>query len=922
MELSVRIESSAYLSKLLVANAACSEYVNADQQVSADTLAAVYASVEQYSPAIIESSTEFVTHIRADKSRFALLWSIAMMTESLCFTELGKWQSDFASLCVQQALKAAIQSNQVKKLYGAQALPESSQSGLFILAMGKLGGYDLNFSSDIDLVAFYDKERFECPRMQGASHVVTQILQQLTILLTGGNETELVWRVDWRLRPHASLRNLTMSSQSADEFYHYHAQPWHRLAMIKARVIAGDVQAGEQFLKDLIPFVWRHDLDYRAIDDIESLKHKINQEHPELKGQRENGAADIHSAIGFNIKLGHGGIREIEFIVNAMQLLWGGRKPELRLSNSMASLNMLTELGLYDESVSILLTRAYTFFRNAENALQMLENKQRYHLPINEENQRNLIALLSFKSWPEFDQQVQQHRKAVSTAFGELFAEDQSADGASKEVGFKDGYHWDSLALSEQAFEIVNLWTEGFRNYGVHESYAATLKPLAKELDTIIVNAGIDTEQALLKLDSFFHSLPPGGQYFRLLREYSALLDKLIQPLLHSKSMAILLKQSPHIIDRFLEECSPLCEPVGLDTSIIFYTADFETRLQNLRRLANEELYLIYLQYFNSQIDPRQFEAQLSYLARSLIEVCLKVTCEELKIGQSPIAVIGFGKLGMSAMMPMSDLDLVFVFDDIKDLQIANQFSSKLTTVISAPMKQGKVYELDTRLRPSGKSGAATISLQSFELHQIKHAHTWAHLALVPAKFIAGDVHIGEQFEQMKNKILSKPRDLAQYKSDCLKMLLRIKKQRTLQHSENLFVSKQRSGGLSEMEYLICCLSIVKYQNKRADWPLRFDDIVSELSDEQHTAIFEALLFMRNFQLEVRLFGHETKRLNELPSMIQRHLLKVFDLDSIGAIENKMQECTKITQALEALFFQDVDESSMTEWIDRPITWL
>ncbi len=925
MNLQSQLNASTYLTHLWEANRQDYQQVIAQPSLCLEALQAVSDEVNQYSADLIADSDKFAMQMRRDKGRFSLLWSMAMMANSVSFTELGKLQSDFACLCVQQALRAAIQHPIIKKLYGAQALPQPSKSGLFILAMGKLGGYDLNFSSDIDLVAFYDKQQFECPRMQGASYVVTQILQQLTKLLMGGSEAELVWRVDWRLRPHASLRNLSMPAQSADEFYHYHAQPWHRLAMIKARVIAGDEKCGQSFLKDLTPFVWRHDLDYRAIDDLESLKQKINLEHPELKGQRQQASEAGQGTKGFNIKLGHGGIREIEFIVNAMQLLWGGRKPELRVTNSMAALRVLAQLGLYEQATADSLTAAYVFFRTTENALQMLENKQRYHLPVNEDNQQNLISLLGYSEWVLFEGELQRHREAVTTAFTALFSDDSTSkkhNTGAADVDTKSDFAWASLDLPEHVSEITNLWSEGFRNYGVHESYAATLKPLASELDTIIAEAGVDTEQAVVKLDGFFHSLPSGGQYFRLLREYPALLDKLIQPLLHSESMAILLQQSPHIIDRFLEECTPLSVGEKLDTSIIFYTDDFETRLQNLRRLANEELYLIYLQYFNGEIDPRQFEAQLSYLARSLIEVCMQVTCAEMNLAQAPIAVVGFGKLGMSAMMPMSDLDLVFVFDDIKELQIASQFASKLTTVISAPMKQGRVYELDTRLRPSGKSGAATISLQSFEAHQLEHAHTWAHLALVPAKFVAGDAEIGRRFEAIKHKVLSQPRELVQYKNDCLKMLLRIKKQRTMQDAENLFVSKQRSGGLSELEYMICCLSIMHYQGNPSDWPDLFDNMASAVSAVAQQPIYEALLFMRNFQLEVRLFGHETKRLAELPIMIRRHLLRVLDLASVEDLEQKMQQYTAVTRLVDATFFEGVDELAMQDWLEQPINWI
>ncbi|MFT5258626.1 MAG: glutamate-ammonia-ligase adenylyltransferase [Saprospiraceae bacterium] len=918
MNLSQRVEASSYLWSLFAQFPEYQPYVSGEQVVALKQLDLISSQIVSCEDELVTNMEAFTVNLREQKNRFTLLWSLASFSDALSFEALGQAQSNFAMLCAQQALNAAMHSPRIVKLYAGQALPDATENGLFVLAMGKLGGFDLNFSSDIDLVAFYDKERFSCPRMQGATFVVTQILQAMTQILVGNGDSELIWRVDWRLRPHASLRNLSMPTLSADDFYHYHAQPWHRLAMIKARPIAGDLSAGKNFLDDLSSFLWRHDLDYRALDDLESLKHKINREHPELEGQRRQSEQEQHLAKGYNLKLGTGGIREIEFIVNALQLIWGGRKPELRQTNTLNALTCLVNIGLYHEQAGRCLGEAYQFYRLAENALQMMENSQRYHLPEKTENQHKLLILLGLESWSEFEDQLLLHRSSVSDAFANLFA-DKRTKGEQAPV--KEQFDWDNKQLNEQTSEIVQLWKEGFRNYGVHESYASSLKALAKELDRIIAVAELDANEAIIKLDQFFHSLPPGGQYFRLLKEYPALLDKLIQPLLHSDAMAILLQQSPHIIDRFLEDCVPLSPAMELDTSTIFYTQDFETRLQNLRRLANEELYLVYLQYFNAELTARQFEASLSHLAKCLIEICLQVTCDELQLKESPIGVIGFGKLGMGAMMPMSDLDLVFLFDDIEDLQLASQFASKLTTVISTPMKQGRVYELDTRLRPSGKSGAATISLESFRKHQLDHTHTWSHLALVPANFVAGNRDVGSKFTQIKNEVLSKPRDLVQFKKDCLKMLVRIKKQRTLEGVENQFVSKRRSGGLSELEYLICCEAILQHQNKPLAWSSSFDELAASFAIEMGAKIDDGLLFMRDFQLEVRLFGDEARPLSELSLLVKEHIKSIFNVDCVEQAEIQMQSFTKMTTEFDQRFFKSVDIKEMEGWQEQQIRW-
>ena len=273
------------------------------------------------------------------KKEFSYYWSLAELQEVASQQQRGQWQTEFAQASIHFALSVSTQRIAIKNKAVSQAMRESDclLPGLFIFGMGKLGGNDLNFSSDVDLVAYFDPNILAIPEMMGQGYVCHQILTHMTKLLSQGGASSFIWRVDWRLRPNASATSLAMSVNAAEDYYYYHASPWHRLALMKARVIAGDYETGDSFLKSLESFIWRQNLDFRALDELAEIKQRINLEHPGLRAQRTWPEPIGETVEGFNLKLGSGGIREIEFFVNAQQLLLGGRKTSLRTPNTVAA---------------------------------------------------------------------------------------------------------------------------------------------------------------------------------------------------------------------------------------------------------------------------------------------------------------------------------------------------------------------------------------------------------------------------------------------------------------------------------------------------------------------------------------------------------------------------------------------------------
>lgn len=902
MNLTKQVGASFYLSACLGAHPDLLPYVNGHKVLLVTDLQAQIKALSQAS---------HKQHFRQIKQRFSLLWALADFSQSIGFIQLGALQSQFADQSIHAAFELVWKSKENARNFLNTAQVNASESGIFILGLGKLGGQDLNFSSDVDLVAFYDKTLLSTAPMVGVSHAVTQCLTWLTQSLSEQTADGFVWRVDWRLRPYSSLRNLSMTTEKALDFYHYHARPWHRLALLKARPTAGNIALGRQFMQSLYSYLWRQNLDYRAIDDIAQLKAKINLEHPNLQNQRALEGIDLSKSEGFNLKLGHGGIREIEFIVNATQLLWGGRKPALREQNTLKTLAVLGQEQLMSSVDVQACHAAYVFLRRAENHLQMLNNEQVYHLPEKLEHQAQFIKISGVTDWSKFKQQLQHHRECVYSLFENIFNDEKTL--AKNE----STYIWQTQALSSSVQAIVRDWDAGFLAYGVSPTLSEQLTPLLGAISAKIKDSACPVEQSVLQLNDYFKRLPPGGQYFRLLRDYPWLLEKLVLPLLVSSTMTSLLLQSPHIIDRFLESDGEM----KLDSTIVFAQSDYEMRLENLRRLANEELYLRYSDYLDARTSPKEFQQTLSVLAEDLLKVCVDVVCEEMDLDAPPIAIIGFGKLGASGMMPKSDLDLVYLCDQVKDHQLASQFTAKLNTVINTPMREGRVYELDTRLRPSGNAGSVTISLASYRQHQLQRAQTWSHLALVPARFVAGDVLIGGQFTDIKTQILSRPRQLKPYLLDSVKMLKRVQDQRIIAPQENQFSAKLRSGGLFELEYMIACWGILESIEQPSSAGLSYTKLVDQLSISHGDSLKQALSTLQNLQLEIRIFGHDEMLFEQLPDPILAHVLQVMVVENIAQLSEKINQACQVTHSLMDKFMAKIKEKDLAKWEEKPVRW-
>jgi glutamate-ammonia-ligase adenylyltransferase len=874
----------------------------------------VDAFVRGGKPGVCKGFSEFESLLIETKAKFAYHWSLIELADAGTFAERGAFQTRFAELSIDLALQWSWQLLGTKQPAVQRVLEANNgeMPGMFLFGMGKLGGGDLNFSSDVDLIAYFDPDDLPIPDMLGKSYICHQALRTLTSLLGQRGSTNFVWRVDWRLRPNASATTLAMSTVAALDYYFYRASPWHRLALMKARVIAGDRRVGKAFMNEILRFIWRQNLDFRALDELGEIKNKINLEHPSLRTERQWREPINDQVAGFNVKLGSGGIREIEFVANALQLVWGGKQYPLRQPNTLIALAELARFGhLKRETVEKLAT-AYRYLRRVENALQIAGNQQTHLIPESERQRSILLQLLGISSWSDFVSSLNQYRNQVSKQFESIFAE-QAQNTA--EIP-----HWPD-DLSTPAEQVTRGWEKGFLDYGVSIDLRHRLRKLNVELARQLRKIP-DPDSAVLRLHNFFRSLPQGEQYLRLLAESPALLSNILPPLLYSPPMASLLKQSPHIIDCFM-----VADHINLeedfDSDYVMQADQYETRLERLRRFVNEQLYQLYLMFLKGTLEVVRFQTVLTSLAEHTMELALEIVGQQMGLSEPPITVIGMGKMGVGKMAPMSDLDLIFVFDPQRtDIDTASRFVARLQTAISTPMREGVVYELDTRLRPSGRSGAPTVSIDSFRTHQLERAHTWEHIALVSARVVAGDRGLCAAIDEIKAKVIGMPREAAQFRKDSAKMWSRIAQHRIKSVPEDTMFSKLRPGGVMQTEYLAACL-ILNQRLVTSD--LHFDDLLAQAirSSELHAAarLPKLLRFWHTVQLWERLLAWQEKPLSALPKVYAQRLLAQCNCASLEALASVQDgAATEVERLMDQLLKNPfADQAAIDAWVETKV---
>ena len=802
------------------------------------TLLARLHPAEMLGSAGVRDEETLMQELRRAKRQAALAIALADIS--------GAWPLEKVTLALSGFAQAALQASVSHLLRqghdtGQITLPcpdrPETGSGLIVLGLGKLGAGELNYSSDIDLIVLYERDKVAYTGRKTVQEFFVRLARTLVKLLQDATADGYVFRVDLRLRPDPGSTPLALSTLAAENYYEGMGQNWERAAMIKARVVAGDADAGEQFLKKLRPFIWRKHLDFAAIEDIHSIKRQIHA----VKGHREVKVA------GHNIKLGRGGIREIEFFAQTQQLIWGGRNPELRPRATLDAIEALVAHGKTRRQVANDLTAAYKYLRHVEHRLQMIDDQQTQTLPLEGPMLDRVALFADHGSTPEFEFMLRYHLGKVEDHYAGLFEEAPSLGGPGSLVftGTEDDPET-VKTLQQMGFPDGSLVSGLVRTWH-HGRYRATRSARARELLTELMprllealSKTADPDTAFRRFDDFLQALPAGVQVFALLYSNPDLLDLIAEVMGGAPLLAEHLSRSPALLDGVLSlgffDRIPDREGMAADLARqLSYATDFQDALDICRRWTKDRQFQIGVRLLRGIQDGDQAGGALSDVADCAIGALYPLVAAEFSRlhGTLPgrgMAIVALGKLGSQEMTVTSDLDLIFIYDiphgienwdtalsngpkPLAPIQYYARLAHRLIGAITAMTGEGRLFDVDMRLRPSGNSGPIASGLAPFEKYQTGEAWTWEHMALTRARVIHGEPGLVAEVEAMLKRILTMPRDANKIATDILDMRQRILQQH---RGDNLWDLKHFRGGQVDIDFITQFLQL-RYAHERPE---------------------------------------------------------------------------------------------------------
>lgn len=775
------------------------------------------------------SDADLMAGLRQAKQKIALLVAYADVSGLWPLEEVTGALSDFAEAALDLAAAHLIRQAILK---GDLAAPEGwgdaaarpatpdicRDSGFIILGMGKLGARELNYSSDIDLIILFDNEIVPYRGKNTPQDLFVRMTRDLVRIMQELTGDGYVFRTDLRLRPDPGATPVALSVAAAEVYYQSIGLNWERAAMIKARPVAGDRAAGRGFLDRIKGFVWRRHLDYAAVQDIHAIKGQIHRHH----GHREIAVA------GQDVKLGRGGIREIEFFAQIHQLISGGRERPLQVSGTLPALAVLERLGKIDGACRAELEDAYRFLRAVEHRLQMIQDEQTHSIPEIDQGVAHLACFMGFASVADFSAVLLRHLENVKRNYDALLEPDhgEDEDGAVEgRIMFDaaDPKLCGLLAAAkfrdvERNAALVAAW--GLGRYRALRTQRA--RDLLRDILPHLIQAfgeTSDPDGALAKFDEFLGKLPAGVQLLSLFQANPWLLRMIAEIMGIAPALAATLARRPQLLDVVLVSAAPEAQSVeALEESLrtaVAAARDYQDILDLSRIWANEQRFLIGLRILEGRISPRDAGGALTRIAEAVLRVMLDAAQQEFAVRHGVIpggrmVVLGLGKLGGGELTYTSDLDLVIIYDAPMDAMSDGERSfsptryySRLSQVyinaLTALTGEGLLYEVDMRLRPSGNAGPLAVSLQTFTEYQTGEAWTWEHMALTRARPVAGDPTLAAEVADCVRRILTRPRDPEKLLLDVADMRRRL---RAEFGSDSIWSVKHCKGGIVDIEFI------------------------------------------------------------------------------------------------------------------------
>ncbi|HET7083637.1 MAG TPA: bifunctional [glutamine synthetase] adenylyltransferase/[glutamine synthetase]-adenylyl-L-tyrosine phosphorylase [Rhizomicrobium sp.] len=767
------------------------------------------------------SEAQAMQELRTAKRRAALAIALADISGQWDVNKVTAEWSRFADACVSGALTFLLRQASAQAGLADVAEPDC---GLIVLAMGKYGAFELNYSSDIDLVVFYDAAKFPFTKRGDARSAAVDIARGLVKLLSETTSDGYVFRVDLRLRPDAGATQIAISTDAALDYYEAMGQNWERAAMIKARLCAGDPQTGEYFLAALKPFIWRRYLDFAAIEDIQSIKRQIHAHvgHGEI------------AVKGHNIKLGRGGIREIEFFAQTQQLILGGRHSRLRQPATQAALDALVQEGRVEARVGEDLKRDYRYLRSLEHRLQMIEDQQTHSVPTSDAGIAHIACFMGHDSAQDFRAALTLVLENVQGHYARLFESAPDLAGAEGSLVFtgveEDPETLDTLsAMGFKQPAHVSAAIRGWHHGRIRAMRSQRARELLTKLIPSILKAlagSADPDVAFAQFDRFLSNLPSGVQLFSLFLARPHFLDLLASIVGSAPRLASYLARHPAILDALLdaEYLSRLPARAELDAQFSAAAGgSYEDVLDGTRRFAREAIFRVGVQIVEGTARAEQAGPALADIAECVIAGLLPQVEAELaasagRIAGAGFAVVAMGKLGGREMTASSDLDLVFVYDAPAGVEASDgkkplpptlyfaRLAQRLIAALTTPTAAGALYEVDMRLRPTGNKGPVAVSLQSFSEYHASQSWTWEHMALTRARLIAGPPQLQARIAADIRRRLTQLREASAIITDARDMRARMAETFP---GRNVWDLKHAPGGLVDIEFIAQTLQLI-----------------------------------------------------------------------------------------------------------------
>ena len=766
---------------LLAGTAGCSGYLAGLMRRDPDWLRAALAAppeatlAETLAAIDAEEDGGLDVRLRLAKRRVALLAALADLGGVWDLETVTGALTELADRAVHLALVDAVSREIARgKLPGCSPEDAADAAGAFVLAMGKMGARELNYSSDIDLIVLFDESRHAPDAYDDLRRGFIRATQRMTKTISEVTGDGYVFRTDLRLRPDPSVTPVCIGADAAESYYESLGRTWERAAFIKARACAGAIEAGQEFLERLRPFIWRRHLDFAAIQDAHDMRLRIRA-HKGLTGPLQ--------VAGHDLKLGQGGIREIEFFTQTRQLIVGGRDPELRSSQTRPALAALARKGWVEPETAAALDAAYVAHRTLEHRLQMLDDAQTQRLPGSDEGFARLADFCGADSVEAFCDDLLDRLRAVTALTEPFFVTDETETPPPLDTIFRD---------PEAAETRMSGWTRlpALRTERARGLFRRIAPALLRRL-----GAAADPDAALLSLDAFLGRLPAGVQLFSLMQANPQLMDLLIDICGTAPQLARYLGDNAAVFDAvigpdFFRPLRGEAELIAELTRRLDAAPDYEAALGAARVWKNERHFRIGVHLLRALATPEEAAEAYSAVAGAVLTALGPRVAQDFATRHGPppgagAAIVAMGKLGSREMTVSSDLDLIVVYDaegaeaseGPRPLAVSAYYArltQALIAALTAPMPDGVLYKVDMRLRPSGRQGPVATALGSFRRYQAEEAWTWEHLALTRARVVAGPDPLSARVAAAIDETLAASRDAAATLADARDMRRRL----------------------------------------------------------------------------------------------------------------------------------------------------